>query len=161
MPFIARHILEGTNVPHCPVHDLESKIYLAFWFAAYIVRRKTEDRNLRKDMLLDIIKMLRPDSWEELRDCSRPKGGLVIQWAYQPVDKAKLRFFGAFAPFTEILHELAKLGEKWYGKSLEHEDNSTVFTPDEIEQAFEEYLHVYDKYIPTEESWDYLQRLEF
>ena len=160
MPFIARHILEGTNVPHCPVHDLESKIYLAFWVAAYIVRRKTEDRNLRKDMLLDIIKMLRPDSWEEFRDCSRPKGTLLAKWAYQPVDEAKTEYFGAFAPFAGILCELAKLGRKWYEISVKHAKASTMFSNDEIEQAFVEYLDVYDKYMPTEESWHYLQSLE-
>ena len=84
----------------------------------------------------------------------------MIQWAYQPVDKAKERFFGVFAPFAEILSELAKLEIKWHQISVKHDKASTMFSNDEIEQAFVEYLDVYDKYMPTEESWDYLQSLE-
>ena len=104
--------------------------------------------------------MLRPDSWEELRDCSRPKGTLLAKWAYQPVDETKTEYFGAFAPFAGILCELAKLGRKWYEISVKHAKASTMFSNNEIEQAFVEYLDVYDKYMPTEESWDYLQSLE-
>lgn len=160
MPFIARHTLERTNIPHCPVHDLESIVYLAFWVAAYIVKCRTNNKTLHSDIIIGINKVLRPDSWKDLRHCAMYKEGLMIQWAYQPVDEAKEQFFGAFAPFTEILSELAKLGRKWHRISVKHARASTMFSNDEIDQAFVEYLGVYDKYVPTEESWDYLQSLE-
>ena len=161
LPFVARHILEGNDVRHYPVQDLESTIYLIFWVAVYIVKRRTDNERLHDNILICITKLIRPDSRNDLRVCAMYKRSLLMEWANQSLDEAKTEYFGAFAPFAEILCGLGKLGKKWYRKSLGHGDNSTMFTPDEIEQAFEEYLHVYDKYIPTEESWDYLQRLEF
>ena len=160
LSFIPRCTLEGTDVRHCPIHDLESTIYLIFWVGAYIVKRKTYKRRLHTKMLILIIKHLRSDS-SNLRVCAMYKKILLDVWSFSPVGVAKGRLFGAFAPFAEILCELAKLERKWDGKSLEHKDNSTMFTHYEIEQAFKDYLEVYDKYLPAEESWDYLQRLRF
>ena len=160
MPFIARRVLEGTDDRYCPTHDLESTFYLTFWVAVYILKHRTNNKTLHKQMLIDITKNLRPDSWDDFLDCAIYKDMFLKLWSFLPVDEAKMEYFGAFAPFTEILCELAKLGRRWYEKSLDHEDNSTMFTPDEIEQAFADYLDVYEKYMPTEETWDYLQGLK-
>ena len=112
------------------------------------------------EMMLFIIEKLRPKNNIKLRLCAAIKRMLLKEWENRSIDEAEEIYHGAFAPFTEILCELAKLGRRWYEKSLDHEDNSTMFTPDEIEQAFAEYLDVYERYMPTEQTWDYLQGLK-
>ena len=160
---MAIHILEGGNVSHCPIHDLESITYLGLWTAAHIVKRENRSETVDSEMMLFIIEKLRPKNNIKLRLCAAIKRMLLKEWENRSdwsIDEAEEIYHGAFAPFTEILCKLAKLGRRWYEKSLDHEDNSTMFTPDEIEQAFAEYLDVYERYMPTEQTWDYLQGLK-
>ena len=160
MPFIARRVLEGTDDRYCPTHDLESTFYLTFWVAAYILKHSTNDKGLLGDIRIYTTKLLQADCWDELPDCAVYRDMFLRFWSFLPVNKIKTEYFGAFAPFTEILCESAKLGRRWYEKSLYHEDDATMLTSDEIEQAFAEYLDVYEKYMPTEESWDYSKGLK-
>ena len=157
---MAIHILEGGNVSHCPIHDLESITYLGLWIAAHIVKRENKNETLASELVLLITGKLRPNSDVKLPQCAVIKLALLKELANQSVDEAKENYHGAFAPFAEILLELVKLGRKWHQISVKHAKASTMFSNDEIEQAFVEYLDVYDKYMPTEESWHYLQSLE-
>jgi hypothetical protein len=121
------------------------------WVAVHIILDRTirdDSKSRAKDE--DLLLKLMPEH-SDLRIVGSAKAELLFLM--------EMRLSESFAPFRQILLELASKANTYYRQSMARQLEGKQFTDEEIEGAFAEYVEIFEKHMPREETWEYLTML--
>lgn len=155
LPFLAVHLLttiESEMPQHSPIHDLESCLWVSLWVSIHIILDRTEkcDNKSRAEDERVLLKLMPKHS--DLQSVGSAKEGLL---SYMDMRLSK-----NFTPFRSILLELASTANTYYKRSVARQREGKQFTTEEIEDAFAAYMKIFERYMPQEETWEYLHQLK-
>ena len=151
-------MLENENPKHSPIHDLESIVWLLLWVIGRKAVEAVEGVTGRDSKVTRIQRgfLRHMDPSHESLDAASSKCEFICSLSFQ----LTINRLPWLAPFASLLSSLTSLIQKYYQESTKRHDNPLDwFTQDEIEKAFEEYLDVFERNLPQEESWEYLREL--
>ena len=127
------------------------------WIVAYIAKAKTTCEKLKRRMDNVYTKKMRPESWSA--EAFAQDKDLLVDSLTASIPRITATSSGVLTPIAPLLHNLARLAEKYDELSGSKAKELKIFDQKEVEDAFQEYLDVFKQHMPMETTWDYITTL--